>query len=104
MQKSLWQIPKLVYLLNYLAFACAVFAAVTELVTTVNFNQQYQTLNTATNTLRASYEEQVRILEVAWQNQLTVVTDSVTAALPRLVDFAMPPQGLLCGSVPHSLP
>jgi hypothetical protein len=42
--------------------------------------EQYQTLNTATNTLRASYEEQVRILEVAWQNQLTVVTSSLTAA------------------------
>jgi hypothetical protein len=64
----------------------------------------------------ASYEEQVRILEVAWQNQLTVVTSSLTAAntarenalhllvrcllllgnlLPRLVDFAMLSQGLL---------
>jgi hypothetical protein len=48
--------------------------------TVESFEQQYQTLNTATNTLRASYEEQVRILEVAWQNQLTVVTNSVTAA------------------------
>jgi hypothetical protein len=47
--------------------------------TVVSFEHQYQTLNTATNTLRASYEEQVRILEVAWQNQLTVVTNSVTA-------------------------
>jgi hypothetical protein len=91
-----------------------------------------------------NYEEQKSIAdhEATWQNQLTVVTNSVTAAntaranatttmgnnynslpsklasieaskqanaalllvLPRLVDFAMPPQGLLCGSVPHSLP
>ncbi len=52
----------------------------TDSATVESFEQQYQTLNTATNTLRASYEEQVRILEVAWQNQLTVVTNSVTAA------------------------
>jgi hypothetical protein len=48
-----------------------------------NFYQQYQTLNTATNALMTNYTEQKRIAdlkEVAWQNQLTVVTSSVTAA------------------------
>jgi hypothetical protein len=51
-------------------------------VTITNFNQQYQTLNTATSALMANYEEQKRIadLETTWQNQLTVVTNSVTAA------------------------
>jgi predicted patatin/cPLA2 family phospholipase len=48
-----------------------------------NFYQQYQTLNTATNALMTNYTEQKRIAdleEAAWQNQLTVVTSSVTAA------------------------
>jgi hypothetical protein len=48
-----------------------------------NFYQQYQTLNTATNALMTNYTEQKRIAdlkEVAWQNQLTVVTSSLTAA------------------------
>ncbi|CAB9543646.1 hypothetical protein BROOK1789C_1094, partial [Bathymodiolus brooksi thiotrophic gill symbiont] len=48
-----------------------------------NFYQQYQTLNTATNALMTNYTEQKRIADlkgVAWQNQLTVVTSSVTAA------------------------
>ncbi len=51
-------------------------------VTVTSFDQQYQTLNTATSALMASYEEQKRIadLEATWQNQLTVVTNSVTAA------------------------
>jgi hypothetical protein len=42
--------------------------------TVESFEQQYQTLNTATNALMANYEEQNRIAnpEVAWQNQLTV--------------------------------
>ncbi|CAC9967822.1 Translation initiation factor 2 [uncultured Gammaproteobacteria bacterium] len=52
-------------------------------VTITNFNQQYQTLNTATNALMTNYTEQKRIAdleEAAWQNQLTVVTSSLTAA------------------------
>ncbi|CAC9611991.1 Translation initiation factor 2 [uncultured Gammaproteobacteria bacterium] len=51
-------------------------------VTVTSFDQQYQTLNTATSALMANYEEQKRIagLEATWQNQLTVVTNSVTAA------------------------
>ncbi len=51
-------------------------------VTVTSFDQQYQTLNTATSALMANYEEQKRIadLETTWQNQLTVVTNSVTAA------------------------
>jgi hypothetical protein len=41
-------------------------------VITVNdFNQQYRTLNTATNTLITNYTEQN--LEEIWKNQLTVV-------------------------------
>jgi hypothetical protein len=47
--------------------------------TVESFEQQYQTLNTATNALMANYEEQKRVadLEIAWQNQLTVVTSSL---------------------------
>ncbi|CAC9578797.1 hypothetical protein [uncultured Gammaproteobacteria bacterium] len=48
-------------------------------VITVNdFNQQYRTLNTATNTLITNYTEQN--LEEIWKNQLTVVTSSLTTA------------------------
>jgi hypothetical protein len=50
--------------------------------TVESFEQQYQTLNTATNALMANYTEQKRVadLEIAWQNQLTVVTRSLTTA------------------------
>ena len=50
--------------------------------TVESFEQQHQTLNTATNALMANYEEQNRIAnpEVAWQNQLTVVTSSLATA------------------------
>jgi hypothetical protein len=51
-------------------------------VTVTSYDQQYQGLNTATDTLMSSYEEQKRIADLkepTWQNQLTVVTNSVTA-------------------------
>jgi hypothetical protein len=51
-------------------------------VTVTSFDQQYQTLNTATSALMVNYTEQKRIadLEVVWQSQLTVVTSSLTTA------------------------
>jgi hypothetical protein len=54
--------------------------------TVESFEQQYQTLNTATNALMANYEEQNRIAnpEVAWQNQLTVVTSDTAAQNSQL--------------------
>jgi hypothetical protein len=58
-------------------------------VITVNdFNQQYRTLNTATNTLITNCTEQN--LEEIWKNQLTVVTSSLTTANNKRLPCSVP--------------